>query len=280
MTASRPPAPPPEEALRHLLDVMARLRHPETGCPWDQVQDFATIAPYTIEEAYEVADAIARGAPALLMDELGDLLFQVVFHSRLAEERGWFDFGAVAAGMADKLVRRHPHVFADPDLGHDSARWDAIKDEERQAAGASGGVLADVPAALPALMRAQKLGRRAARVGFDWRTTAAVLAEVREELDELEAALAEEEPTERVEEELGDLLFAVAQASRFLALDAEMALRRANAKFERRFGWIEAELALEGLRPAPAHLARMEALWNRVKQDERAGSTEPGSEHA
>lgn len=268
--------------MDELLHVMARLRDPEGGCAWDRAQDFRSLIPYLLEESYEVADLLEQGEPDVdaLRGELGDLLFQVVFHSRLAEERGWFDFGAVAAGMADKLVRRHPHVFADTDLGHDPARWDAIKDEERQAAGASGGVLADVPAALPALMRAQKLGRRAARVGFDWRRTAAVLAKVREELDELEAALAEEEPPERVEEELGDLLFAVAQASRFLALDAEMALRRANAKFERRFGWIEAELAREGLRPAPAHLARMEALWNQVKQDERAGSTEPGSEHA
>ena len=204
----------------------------------------------------------------------------MVFHSRLAEERGWFDFGAVATGVAKKLVRRHPHVFADTDLSHDPARWEAIKDEERQAAGASGGLLADVPAALPALMRAQKMGRRAARVEFDWSTTSDVLAKVREELDELEAALSDEEPAERVDEELGDLLFAVAQASRFLALDAETALRRANAKFERRFGWIEAELAREGLRPEPAHFARMEALWDLVKQREREGSTEPGSEHA
>lgn len=182
--------------MDELLHVMARLRDPEGGCAWDRAQDFRSLIPYLLEESYEVADLLEQGEPDVdaLRGELGDLLFQVVFHSRLAEERGWFDFGAVAAGMADKLVRRHPHVFADTDLGHDPARWDAIKDEERQAAGASGGVLADVPAALPALMRAQKLGRRAARVGFDWRRTAAVLAKVREELDELEAALAEEEP--------------------------------------------------------------------------------------
>ena len=268
--------------MDELLQVMARLRDPARGCAWDRAQDFRSLIPYLLEETYEVADLLEQAEPDAdaLRGELGDLLFQVVFHSRLAEERGWFDFGAVATGVVEKLVRRHPHVFADTDLSHDPARWEAIKDEERQAAGASGGLLADVPAALPALMRAQKLGRRAARVGFDWRTTSAVLAKVREELDELEAALSDEEPAERVDEELGDLLFAVAQASRFLALDAETALRRANAKFERRFGWIEAELAREGLSPEAAHLARMEALWDLVKQREREGSTEPGSEHA
>ena len=268
--------------MDELLQVMARLRDPERGCPWDRAQDFRSLIPYLLEESYEVVEVLeaADPDPAALREELGDLLFQVVFHSRLAEERGWFDFEGVAASMAEKLVRRHPHVFADPGIGHDPARWDAIKIEERHAAGKSKGSLADVPAALPALMRAQKLGRRAARVGFDWRTTAAVLAKVREELDELEAALSDEEPTERVDEELGDLLFAVAQASRFLALDAEIALRRANAKFERRFGWIEAELAREGLRPEPAHVARMEALWGLVRQREREGSIEPGSEHA
>lgn len=268
--------------MDELLRVMARLRDPEAGCAWDRAQDFRSLIPYLLEESYEVADLLEQGEPdaAALRAELGDLLFQVVFHSRLAEERGWFDFGAVATGVAEKLVRRHPHVFDDPDLGHDPSRWEAIKDDERQAAGTSGGVLADVPSALPALMRAQKLGRRAARVGFDWRTTAAVLAKVREELDELEAALADGEPVARVDEELGDLLFAVAQASRFLALDAETALRRANAKFERRFGWIEGELAREGLRPDPAHLARMETLWGVIKQREHEGPTGPGSEHA
>ncbi|HBG32101.1 nucleoside triphosphate pyrophosphohydrolase [Candidatus Macondimonas diazotrophica] len=257
--------------MEELLRVMAQLRDPETGCPWDRDQDFRSLIPYLLEESYEVVDVLDREFPdpAALREELGDLLFQVVFHSRLAEERGWFDFSAVAAGMADKLVRRHPHVFADPNLTHDPARWERIKQGERQVSGKGDGALVDVPAALPGLMRAQKLGRRAARVGFDWGAVADIVAKVREEMDEVEQALAAQESADRVEEELGDVLFSVAQLSRFLDLDAEAALRRANAKFIRRFQWVEQALAREGLAPDPAVRARMEALWDQAKQVER-----------
>ena len=178
--------------MNELLRVMARLRDPETGCPWDRAQDSRSLIPYLLEESYEVVEVLEQKAldPAALRDELGDLLFQVVFHSRVAEEQAWFDFSAVAAGITEKLVRRHPHVFEDTGLGHDPARWDAIKASERQAAGKAAGVLADVPVALPALARADKLGRRAARFGFDWRAAGDVLAKVREELAEVDDALA------------------------------------------------------------------------------------------
>lgn len=270
-----------ERALADLLALMARLRDPEHGCPWDRAQTFATIAPYTIEEAYEVADAIEHGDRDHLRDELGDLLFQVVFHARLAEERGWFDFAAVARSIHDKLVRRHPHLFAGATLAAtDLVRvWEQQKAEERaaaaaraQASGASA-VLAGVPHALPALTRAGKLGRRAARVGFDWAEAREVRAKVLEELQEVDAALAAQ-PTDAVaseasraalSDELGDLLFAMVNWMRHLHVDAEHALQAANRKFERRFAHMETlarerDLELQNLSPAA-----WDALWNEAK---------------
>lgn len=264
--------------MNELLRVMARLRDPETGCPWDRAQDSRSLIPYLLEECYEVVDVLEQKEldPLALRDELGDLLFQVVFHSRVAEERGWFDFSAVALGITEKLIRRHPHVFEDAGLGHDPARWDAIKASERRSAGKAAGVLADVPTALPGLTRADKLGRRAARVGFDWRAAGDVLAKVREELVEVEDALAAGESAARVEEELGDVLFAAAQLARFLGLDAETALRRANAKFVKRFNWVEQQLAAAGLNPEPRHLAHMEALWEQAKKVEIKEASDVG----
>ena len=257
-------------AMSELLEVMARLRDPERGCPWDLEQDFSTIAPYTIEEAYEVADAIERGDFEGLRDELGDLLFQVVFHARLAEERGAFDFAAVAAGLVDKMKRRHPHVFGDAEVADAAAQteaWEAHKARER--AGRHAGALDGVPAGLPALARAQKLGRRAARVGFDWPDAAAVLAKLDEERAELAKALvtADQAPA-AVEEELGDLLFTITNLARHLQVDAESALRRAAAKFERRFRAVEARLAAAGLTPETVDAATLERFWEDVKEAE------------
>ena len=259
--------------ISKLIDVMARLRDPETGCPWDIEQDFASIAPYTIEEAYEVADAIERDALDELPDELGDLLLQVVFHSQMARERGLFDFGDVVAAIVDKMVRRHPHVFGD-DVRGDSARqlgrWDAIKAAERAAAGqaADASALAGITRGLPALQRAEKLGRRAARAGFDWRSAADVRDKLDEELAELDAAVAALPEgaggagTE-AEEELGDLLFTVVQWARHLGIDPAQALRRASSKFERRFRALE--------RQAPGALeagddAALDAAWRAAKR--------------
>jgi ATP diphosphatase len=268
------------DALERLLEIMVRLRDPAEGCPWDRRQNFATIAPYTLEEAYEVADAIARDDLVALRGELGDLLFQVVYHARMAEELGAFDFAKVTDGIAEKLLRRHPQVFAagsgtpasDGDRG-----WEAIKAEERRAAapaGAPASVLDDLPVALPALARAGKIGRRVARVGFDWPDATGAFAKVREELDELEAeAGAGAAPSaERRSEELGDLLFAVCNVARKLDLDAEAALRQANAKFERRFRAVEAELARRGRTPAGSDLAEMDAVWEAVKSEESGPS--------
>jgi MazG family protein len=263
-----------EHALSALLALMARLRDPERGCPWDLEQDFASIAPFTIEEAYEVADAIERGDPELLRDELGDLLFQVVFHARMAEERGWFDFAQVARAIHDKLVRRHPHVFAGTKVTAQElvGIWEAQKAEERAAAArarpaAEDGVLANVPQALPALTRAAKLGRRAARVGFDWQEAGAVRAKVLEEIAELDAALAAPPQAERAapEEELGDLLFAVVNWSRHLELDPERALRRASAKFEQRFARMEQLARARGLKLQQLSAQEWDALWCEVK---------------
>lgn len=271
-----------ERALVELLALMARLRDPERGCPWDREQTFATIAPYTIEEAYEVADAIEHGDRDHLREELGDLLFQVVFHTRLAQERGWFDFAAVARSIHDKLVRRHPHLFAGATLAaEDLVRvWEQQKAEERVAAAAraqtagDSAVLAGVPRALPALTRAAKLGRRAARVGFDWAEAREVRAKVLEELHEVDAVLAAppapgsaagEPPRAALAEELGDLLFALVNWMRHLHVDAEHALQAANRKFERRFARMESlarerDLDLQGLSPAA-----WDALWNEAK---------------
>ncbi len=264
--------------MGELLALMARLRDPERGCPWDRAQTFSTIAPYTIEEAYEVADAIEQGDAAHLREELGDLLFQVVFHARMAQERGWFDFAAVADGIRTKLVRRHPHLFAGAALApEDLVRvWEEQKAQERAAtqAPAAGGsaVLAGVPRALPALTRAQKLGRRAARVGFDWPDAQGVRAKVLEELQEIEQLLAAgagapaaAPASPALAGELGDLLFTIVNWSRHLHIDAETALRAANDKFERRFAHMESLAHERGLDLAQLSAAEWDALWMEAK---------------
>jgi MazG family protein len=256
-------------SLVRLLRIMERLRDPVTGCPWDREQDWASIAPHTIEEAYELADAIARGEPDAVRDELGDVLFQVVFQARIAQERGLFDFDAVAATIADKLERRHPHVFADARIESAAAQshaWELHKRAERAAKGQGTGALDGVTVGLPALTRAMKLGSRAAKVGFDWADTQGVLEKVQEELGELQHELAAGD-RERAHEELGDLLFSLAQAARHLGIDAEASLRDANGKFERRFRRVEALLAAEGLAPADVDMERLEALWGRAKRE-------------
>ncbi len=258
--------------IQRLLQVMARLRDPDGGCPWDLEQDFSSIAPYTIEEAYEVADAIERGDLDDLEGELGDLLLQVVYHARMAEEQGRFDFETVAARIADKMIARHPHVFGDAtvaDATAQSAAWEDTKARERSAKGsADASVLADVPVGLPALTRAGKLQRRAARVGFDWPEVGPVLAKLEEELGEVRAELADGAPHARLVDELGDLLFATANLARHLGVDGEGALRQANAKFERRFRAIEAALHAAGRDLGDASLDEMEEHWQRAKDDE------------
>ena len=273
-----PSSPPPRNAIRHLLTIMARLRDPAGGCPWDQEQTFGSIAPYTIEEAYEVADAIERGNMEDLKEELGDLLLQVVFHARMAEEDGLFDFDAVAEAIAEKMVRRHPHVFADSKEATAAAQtqsWEAHKAAERAAKARTNGrqpkdpsVLDDVTVALPALSRATTLQRRAARVGFDWTTLEPVLAKIDEELAELRHEITTGGTQERLEDELGDLFFAAANLARHLKVDAETALRHANAKFERRFRHVERALAAQGRPLENASLEEMEAAWQTVKATE------------
>jgi nucleoside triphosphate diphosphatase len=254
--------------VRALLEVMARLRDPEGGCPWDVAQTFETIAPYTIEEAFEVADAIERGDLGALREELGDLLFQVVFHARMAEEQGAFDFGMVAGELAEKMRRRHPHVFGTASVADAHAQtiaWETHKARER--AERSEGALDGVPVNLPALARAQKLGRRAARVGFDWPDAEAVRAKIAEETAELEAAIAaRDEAPEAVDEEFGDLLFTIVNLARHLDVDAEGALRRANLKFERRFRAVETRLAESGRTPEATGSDELERLWDAVKE--------------
>lgn len=276
MTA--PPPSPAQEAIERLLEVMARLRDPEGGCPWDLEQDFRSIAPYTIEEAYEVAEAIEQDDHEALRDELGDLLLQVVYHARMAEEAGAFDFGAVARGIADKMVRRHPHVFGPAEVASAAAQteaWETHKAAERAARAAARGqrpsVLDGVTAALPGLTRAVKLQRRAARVGFDWPVPDRVLDKIEEEIGELRRELAAGAPPERVEDELGDLLFALANLARHLEIDPEAALRRCNAKFERRFRQIEARFAAAGRALDSVSLDDMEAAWQAAKIGERSG---------
>jgi ATP diphosphatase len=259
-----------EAELRRLLDIMAALRDPETGCPWDKVQDFVTIAPYTIEEAYEVADAIARRDLATLPDELGDLLFQVVYHARMAEEAGLFGFAEIARSISDKMVRRHPHVFGDEaarDAAAQTNAWEVQKRVERAVRNETG-TLAGIATGLPALTRAAKLTSRAARVGFDWPDAAAVLDKLEEEAAELRAELPDADPA-RVADEVGDLLFVLANLARKLHLDPETCLRQANAKFSRRFGVIEQRLEIEGKTPADATLEEMEAHWQAAKRAER-----------
>jgi ATP diphosphatase len=269
----------PFREIERLIAIMAALRTPGTGCPWDLEQDFATIAPYTIEEAYEVADAIARGDLLDLKDELGDLLLQVVFHARMAEEAGAFDFGDVVESITAKLVRRHPHVFGDArDLSPDAVKalWGEIKqaekEERRRERGATeeppGRLLDQVPAGLPALARADKLTRKAATVGFDWPDAAQVIGKIEEEMREVRDALENASRTE-IQDEIGDLLFAVANLARHAGVDPESALRKANAKFERRFRAIETALAASGTTPADASLDDMEDLWVKAKTAER-----------
>ena len=262
--------------IDRLLGIMARLRAPD-GCPWDRAQDFASIAPYTIEEAYEVDDAIRQGDMGQLRDELGDLLLQVVFHAQMAKEDGHFDFDAVATAISDKLVERHPHVFTDGTADTAEAvklSWEELKAAERarkaEAKGRTASILDDVGLALPALMRAEKLQKRAARVGFDWPETAQVIAKIEEELAELKEELAaERRDSANIHEEMGDLIFALTNLARHLKVDPELALRDCNAKFERRFQFIESALAAEGRTPDQASLAEMEALWQRAKAGEK-----------
>jgi MazG family protein len=258
--------------IDRLNGIMAQLRAPVGGCPWDVEQTFETIAPYTLEEAYEVADAIERGDMDDLKSELGDLLFQVVFHARMAEEQGLFVFDEVATAIADKLERRHPHVFGDEVAKADGvaqkARWEDIKAAERMAK-ARHGVLDDVPVGLPALARAAKLTKRAARVGFDWPSTAEVLDKLDEEVGELKVEIVAGD-LDKAREELGDLLFVMANLARKLGVEPEDALRGANAKFVRRFAFIEAELAKDGRTPEQSDLAEMDGLWDAAKAAERA----------
>ncbi|MDX1485840.1 MAG: nucleoside triphosphate pyrophosphohydrolase [Alphaproteobacteria bacterium] len=257
--------------IERLIEVMARLRDPKGGCPWDLEQSFETIAPYTIEEAYEVADAIASGDRARLRDEVGDLLFQVVYYAQMAKEEGAFDFDAVAEAESDKMIRRHPHVFGDAevaDAGAQTQAWEAHKAAERaggheQADGAA--TLAGVARALPALIRADKLAKRAARVGFDWPTTADVVNKIEEELAETTAEIDGAAPRDRLEDEIGDLLFAVANLARKLEIDPEAALRRTNDKFVARFAHIEARLAADGRTPEQSDLEEMDRLWTEAK---------------
>lgn len=259
-----------------LQAIMRRLRDPNGGCPWDLEQDFETIAPYTIEEAYEVADAITRRDYQELKDELGDLLLQVVYHAQIAEERGLFAFNEVAEAVCAKMIRRHPHVFGDAE----TADWEAIKEEERRLKAAAGAeaprsprrTLEGVPAALPALTRADKLQARAARVGFDWPNVRPVLDKIAEEAAEVADAVDRGEPIPRVEEEIGDLIFVVANLARHYKVDPETALRRANTKFERRFAAVEDALGAEGRLPSDATLEEMDALWDAAKARERAAS--------
>lgn len=258
-------------ACQAVLDVMARLRDPERGCPWDKQQRFATIAPYTIEEAYEVADAIARADMPALKEELGDLLFQVAFHARMAEEEGAFDFADVASALAAKMIARHPHVFGEGverTAEEQTRAWETLKAEERANKRPDASLLDDVAMALPALMRAEKLTKRAARVNFDWPSPDEVLKKLDEELAELAEARASGD-AEALTEEMGDILFVMANLARKLGVDPEEALRRANSKFTSRFHHIERRLAGLG-RVGPQPLDELEALWQEAKRVERA----------
>jgi ATP diphosphatase len=253
-------------AVSALVSVMAALRDPQTGCPWDQAQNFSTIAPYTIEEAYEVRAAIETNDPAQIKDELGDLLFQVVYHARMAEERGWFDLGDVAAAITEKMIRRHPHVFGDApdrDAQAQTQAWEAQKARERHLR-AETGTLDGIAATLPAVATAAKLTARAARVGFDWPDAALVLDKLEEEIKELRAELPAASPA-RLQDELGDMLFVLVNLARKLQLNAEACLEGANRKFMRRFRFIEAALAGMGKVPADSDLAEMDRLWDQAK---------------
>jgi nucleoside triphosphate diphosphatase len=274
-------SPTPARDIGRLIEIMAALRTPVTGCPWDLAQNFATIAPYTIEEAYEVADAIERNELPDLKDELGDLLLQVVFHARMAQEQSAFDFGDVVEAITTKLIRRHPHVFGEmAKEGHSPAAveglWERIKDEEKRARRKADpdkaeptGALAGVPVVLPALTRALKLQANAGKVGFDWNDPRAVLRKIREETDEIEAALnGGAAHTADAAAEVGDLLFAAVNLARHLDADPETVLRHTNQKFERRFAYIERALAAHGKKPQDATLVEMDALWDQAKTAE------------
>jgi nucleoside triphosphate diphosphatase len=285
---------PPSRDIKALLDIMAQLRTPGSGCPWDLEQNFASIAPYTIEEAYEVCDAIARGDLGDLCDELGDLLLQVVFHARMAEEQGAFAFGDVVEAITRKMIRRHPHVFADADgvitPAHVEGNWERIKAEEKAERAArrppgdtppGKSLLSGVKAGQPALTRAMALQRKASSVGFDWNDPREVLRKIREEADEIEAAL-DGNDADELQGETGDLLFALVNLARHVAVDPDLALRGTNAKFERRFSYIEQTLAAQGRSLESASLAEMDALWNEAKAKERSTSTtsvQPGRDH-
>ncbi|UQR67404.1 nucleoside triphosphate pyrophosphohydrolase [Bradyrhizobium sp. C-145] len=274
----------PSRDISRLIEIMAALRTPVTGCPWDLEQNFATIAPYTIEEAYEVVDAITRGDLDDLREELGDLLLQVVFHARMAEEQNAFAFGDVVEAITRKMIRRHPHVFADKDgnlaSSHVNEVWDRIKAEEKaeraarrppEDAPAHKSLLSGVKAGQPALTRAMELQRKASTVGFDWNDPRAVLQKIREEADEIEAALDRNDKQE-LAEETGDLIFALVNLARHVDADPEAALRATNAKFERRFAYIERALEAQGRTLEQASLAEMDALWNAAKDEEKPAS--------
>ncbi len=265
-------------SLDHLADIMALLRSPERGCPWDVEQTFASIAPHTVEEAYEVLSAIEDGDPAAIQDELGDLLLQVVFHARIAEEAGLFALDGVVGAICDKLVRRHPHVFGEQQVktARDQlVNWENVKEGERAGNGETkASALDGVAKALPALMRAAKLQKRASRVGFDWTDPTDVFAKIREEIGEIEAEVRAEAPRDRLEDEIGDVLFAVANLARKLDIDPEAALRRTNDKFERRFHFIEQSLESDGKLIKETSLDEMEALWCQAKRNERAEGAE------
>ena len=259
--------------IARLLEIMAKLRNPDGGCPWDLEQNFRTIAPYTVEEAYEVADAIERNDMASLKDELGDLLFQTVFHAQMAREEGLFDFADVVDAISDKMVRRHPHVFADADMrsaDEQTDAWEQQKAAERKNKGAES-MLADVPFGLPGLTRAVKLQKRAARVGFDWTEARDVLSKIAEETEELSAAM-DGGDTDKIEDEFGDLLFVLANLSRHLKVDPEAALRRANEKFRRRFTYIEQSMREANRDLDNAKLDEMEELWREAKDQESSSN--------
>jgi ATP diphosphatase len=267
-------SPPPDRSkpgIDRLREVMARLRDRQNGCPWDLEQDFASIAPYTIEEAYEVADAIARADMGALKEELGDLLLQVVYHAQMASEDGAFDFEAVAQGIADKMISRHPHVFGDQKIDtaqKQTSNWEQFKAAERAAKG-TGSILDGVAMALPALMRAEKLQKRAARVGFEWKEARDIFTKIDEELAELREEVDGTRDPARLTDEIGDVLFVVANLARQLKIDPEVALRHANAKFERRFGHVEKRLAEMGKPIDKSPLDEMEELWQEAKRLER-----------
>ncbi len=257
--------------IHKLLEVMVALRNPQGGCPWDIEQDFSSIAPYTIEEAYEVADAIERGELGELRDELGDLLFQVVFLARIAEEQGEFNFDDVVTAIVEKMIRRHPHVFADEQVADAEAQtraWEALKAKERKDKGQHASLLDGVTLGLPALSRAEKLQKRASRAGFDWPEIAPVFDKIHEEIEEVRVELKGDEP-QALHDEIGDLLFACVNLARHAGVDPEQALRSANSKFVRRFHYVEARLTAQGSSLEEAELERMDALWDEAKGREK-----------